>query len=258
MSEPGSTRVVWEQAGPIGHLTLRSEDGANRIDAATIDELSSACTALAEAGDLRAVVLKGTGSAFSLGWSHAALQELVTASAAAVRPDPFGCVAALPMPVIAAVDGDAVSAGLELALCCDIRVASRRARFALPETEFGLLPLAGGTQRLPRLIGRGRAVAMVLLGETVDAATAYAWGLVNRLTDTDPLQEAVQIAELIARRGPVAERFAKEALREGVEIPLERALRYELDLTVLLQTTKDRAEGVRAFTEKRSPRFLGL
>ncbi|HZU76912.1 MAG TPA: enoyl-CoA hydratase-related protein, partial [Dehalococcoidia bacterium] len=197
-----------------------------------------------------------TGAAFSLGWSQEALASF--RAHGEVQADPFGCLAALPQPVIAAINGDALSAGLELALACDLRVAARGSRFALPETGDGLIPLAGGTQRLPRLIGHGRAREMVLLGRELDADTALTWGLVSAVAEDGALEAEVdRIAGVIAGRGPIAERFAKEALRDGAELPLARALRYELDLTVLLQTTEDRAEGVRAFAEKRTPGFQG-
>lgn len=247
-----ATRITLDLDGAIARLTLTSDDGENRIAAATLGDLRDVCAALADLPAVRAAIVTGAGGVFSAGWAPALLAE----SAELGEGDPFGCLAELGLPVIAALNGDAFSAGLELALACDLRVAAGSARFALPETAFGLLPLAGGTQRLPRLVGRGRALAMILLGEVIDAATALDWGLVNTVGD-DATALATELGQTIAQRGPIAERFAKEALSNGVELPLARALRYELDLTVLLQTTADRAEGVRAFVEKRPPRFTG-
>lgn len=171
---------------------------------------------------------------------------------------PFRCLELLPQPVIAVVSGAASDAGLELLLACDIRIAAEDAMFSITTTADGQLPIAGGTQRLARLIGRARAVEMLLLGRSVDAATALAWGLVNEVTPpTAAHARASAIAGTIAARGPLAVAYAKEAILRGLDMPLEQALRYETDLTIILQTTADRAEGVRAFIEKRPPHFEG-
>ena len=253
-----STAVRVDHNGTVARLTLTSEDGDNRIDTVAIDALRSACAALLDDGTTRVVIVAADGHRFSAGWAADALALEDETAARALGPDPFGCLAELPMPVIAEIDGDAISAGLELALACDLRVAATPVRFAFPETAFGLIPIAGGTQRLPRAIGRGRAQAMILLGEMIGAATALDWGLLNAVAEPAALRATVdRLASTVAGRGPIAERFAKEAVHLGVEMPLARALRYELDLTVLLQTTLDRAEGVRAFAEKRPPRFTG-
>jgi enoyl-CoA hydratase/carnithine racemase len=156
------------------------------------------------------------------------------------------------------MNGDAVGAGLELALACDVRVASASARFALPETAAGALPRSGGTQRLPRLVGRGMALRMILLGEVIDAHEALRIGLLSAISESQDLESQTEaLAQRMATRGPLALRYAKEAVRRGLEQPLDQALRFETDLTVLLQTTDDRAEGVRAFLEKRKPEFKG-
>jgi enoyl-CoA hydratase/carnithine racemase len=139
-----------------------------------------------------------------------------------------------------------------------VRVAGEGASFAMRQVAHGAVPSMGGTQRLPRLIGRTRATEMILLGETVDAKTAMAWGLVNDVTPQGAARaRAGEIAASICARGPLAVRYAKEAISRGLDMPLEQALRYETDLTVILQTTADRAEGVRAFLEKRPPKFEG-
>lgn len=248
-----TARATLSHDGHVARLTLASEDGENRIGAATLAQIAAACAALRNLPDLRALVVQAEGAAFSLGWDS---RLLASPDAAALPGDPFGVLATLPVPVIAAVHGDAASGGLELALACDVRIVVATARLAMPEPSFGLLPLAGGTQRLPRLVGRGRALAMLLLGQEIDGATALDWGLAQATPPAGQFAEAVDAAvRTIDARGPIAERFAKEAVSEGIEMPLARALRYETDLTVLLQTTADRAEGVRAFAEKRPPRF---
>ena len=155
---------------------------------------------------------------------------------------------------MAVLDAPLVDGGLELALCADVRVAGAGITIGLPSAG-DQLPIAGGLQRLARAVGRGRALELVLVSEPIDAVTARTWGLVSVVAE-DPASEAA-VAARIAQRGPLATRFAKEAVRRGIEMPLDQALRYETDLTVLLQTTEDRAEGVEAFVEKRDPEFHG-
>ncbi|MCA9851115.1 MAG: enoyl-CoA hydratase/isomerase family protein, partial [Dehalococcoidia bacterium] len=195
---------------------------------------------------------------FGVGWSASALDEPVGIPGVPHVAAGIDAVAAIPQPVIAAIRGRAHSVALELALACDVRVTDEDATFAMGDTSLGRVPLAGGTQRLPRAIGRAQALRLVLLGEEIDAAEALRLGLVSRAVRADELDAAAMaIADAIASRGPIATRLAKEAVHRGVEMPLDQALRYELDLTVLLQSTADRAEGVRAFAEKRPPRFIG-
>jgi enoyl-CoA hydratase len=239
---------------PIARLDLRRPERGNRIDSRLILELADACEMLRDLDDVRVVLLTAQGRDFCLGW-----EDDVFESGGGPQPDPFGCVAGLPQPVLAVIQGQAISAGLELALACDVRIAGDDARFALPESDAGRLPAAGGTQRLPRLVGRGRALAMLLCGEELDAAAAYRAGLVSKVAPKSDLGAAAEaLAASIASRGPIALKYAKEAVHRGLEMTLEQALRYETDLTVILQTTEDRAEGVRAFLEgKRTPRFKG-
>ena len=257
----GATTVSLDSRGAIARLTLTHPERANAISAAVVRDLRSACEAITE--HTRVVLLTGQGDVFSRGWDWEALLGETADPVAALRdqgiaPDPFGCLAELRQPVVCAVNGDAASAGLELALACDVRVASEGARFSLPEVARGLLPLAGGTQRLPRLIGRGKALEMILTGELIDAQEALRIGLVSAVVPRDRLlSEAEAIASRIAERGPLAVRYAKEAISRGLEMPLEQALRFETDLTIILQTTEDRAEGVRAFLEKRQADFKG-
>jgi len=255
--------VALEQAGALARLTLRAHDGGNAATSDLVRELRDACDAIAANADCRAVLLSAEGDAFCRGWDWQTItgesgDPVAGMRAQGLLADPFGCLAELPQPVVCALNGDAVGAGLELALACDIRIASETASFAVPEVSMGLLPLAGGTQRLPRLVGRGKALEMVLTGEPVDAAEALRIGLVSAVVPAERLlAEAEVIAGRIAERGPLAVRYAKEAISRGLEMPLEQALRYETDLTIILQTTEDRAEGVKAFLEKRKAEFNG-
>ncbi|MEX2237326.1 MAG: enoyl-CoA hydratase-related protein [Dehalococcoidia bacterium] len=164
--------------------------------------------------------------------------------------------AGAPEPLIAAIPGECHEEMLELALVCDIRVASEAATFRLDQVGHGAIPSRGGTQRLPRVAGATLAARMLLLGETIGAEEALKHGLVSLVTH-DPWEAARGLAEVVGRQGPLAERYAKEAINRGVEMPLEQALRFETDLTMVLQTTADRAEGVAAFLEKRDPKFRG-
>lgn len=249
--------ISLDKRGALAYLTLRRAETQNAIEGALLTELAEACEAIEVDEEVRAVVLAAEGESFCRGWDAAALRG-ETLPAGGSEADPFGCLAELPRPVVCAVQGDALSAGLELALACDLRVAAAGARFGLPETGIGLLPMGGGGQRLARLVGRGRALEMILTAEPIDAETALAAGLVSAVVPGDRLaSEAEAIAQRIAERGPIAVRYAKEAVSRGLEMTLEQALRYETDLTIILQTTQDRAEGVRAFLEKRKPQFKG-
>ena len=236
---------------PLARITLSRPESGNRIDVRCVRELETACDAIAASPDVVAVLVAADGPSFCAGWSQDIASE-------GLGLDPFGPLAALPCPVLSAVQGDCVSAGLELALACDVRIAAEDARFGMPDVSQGSLPLAGGSQRLLRLAGRSVVTSMVLLGEILDAAAAYRAGLVSRVVPVGSLLgEAGAIAANVASRGPLALRYAKEAVRQGLEMPLDQALRYELDLSVILQTTRDRDEGVQAFLEKRPPRFEG-
>jgi len=255
--------LALEGGRPLAYLRLHRPERGNLIDGQTVQEMESACRELGDDEAVRVVILTGEGDAFCRGWDLSGFDPerespLAWARRQGLLGDPFGCLARLPQPVIAAVNGDALSAGLELALACDVRLAAEEARFACPETAHGVIPWAGGTQRLPRIVGRGKALEMILTGEAVDAKEALRIGLVGQVTPRGRLLAGAEaLAGRIAARGPIAVRYAKEAVSRGLDMTLEQALRYETDLTIILQTTEDRAEGVRAFLEKRPPRFKG-
>jgi enoyl-CoA hydratase/carnithine racemase len=161
-------------------------------------------------------------------------------------------------PIIAAINGPCLAGGLELALACDIRIAAEHAVFGLPEVRRGILPGAGGTQRLPRVVPRGVALEMILTGAPVSAEAALRWGLVSHVVaGEDLLDEALRIAELIAANGPLAVRAARDAVYQGLALPLDEALRLEQFQAEPLRQSDDAMEGVRAFVEKREPCFKG-
>ncbi len=244
--------------GAIARVTLSRPARRNAVDARLVRELGAVCAEISDDATIRVAVLCAEGGVFCTEWDAEVFTE---AGSGLFREasDPFGVLARMATPVVAAIDGDCFSAGLEMALAADVRVCSARARFALPETEFSLIPLAGGSQRLPRLVGRGRALSMLLTGEVLDAEAAYRAGLVSRVVAPELLDaEVMALAGRIAARGPIAERYAKEAVHRGLDMTLDQALRYETDLTIILQTTEDRAEGVRSFLEgRRTPKFKG-
>jgi enoyl-CoA hydratase/carnithine racemase len=240
--------------GPVARIKLARPQTSNQVDARFISELSSACESIDRDAGVRVTLVSAAGTDFCSGWEEGAREAFRESKAL----DPFGALARLVCPVVAAIQGAAMGAGLELALAADIRIASESARFWLPDVAQSALPVAGGTQRLQRLVGRSLATRMLLLGDELDAAEAYQAGLVSRVVpDSSLADEAERIASLIAARGPIALRYAKEAVLQGGEMSLDQALRYELDLSIVLQTTRDRAEGVRAFLEKRPPKFTG-
>jgi enoyl-CoA hydratase len=245
----------------IARLRLTRPDRGNAIDARTLRELHDACGTIDGTESVTVVLLQADGDDFCIGWDPVTRVDLASRRGRLDEPaliDPFAPLAALPVPVVAALNGRVRSAGLELALCCDVRLAANDASFSLPDLVEAHLPLAGATQRLPRIAGQGIASAMLLLGQELDGAAARHCGLVSRLVLRDDLSaEADRLARTIASRGPIALRYAKEALHRGLDLPMEQALRYEADLSTILQSTRDRAEGLQAFFEKRPPKFEG-
>lgn len=200
---------------------------------------------------MRAVVLRG-GDDFCIGLdSDDPLDPLGPL-------DPAAALAALPMPTLAAIRGACIGAGLALALACDLRFAARGASFALPDLVQGSFPAFGSSQRLPRIVGRAKALELVLTGETIDAEEAHRIGLVGEVVEPDALDATVlTAARAFLGRAPIAVRYAKEALSEGLECPLDQGLRLEADLYLLLHTTQDRREGIEAFLGRRVPRYRG-
>lgn len=232
--------------GPVATLTLPGP-----LDVASVALLGDTCAVVAEDAGIRVLILAADPACWR-GWP----KDLVpTLAERGLIGDPFGPLATLPQPTIAVLQGAVLDAGLELALCADLRLAEPGAVFGLPAVGEGVFPAAGGLQRLGRAVGRSRATQLLLTGP-IDAASARDWGLVTELAE-HPDVAAAELGARIAERGPIATRFAKEAVARGLEMPLDQALRYETDLTILLQSTEDRAEGVRAFVEKRPPDFQG-
>lgn len=255
-------RVSYHCDGSLATVTLDSPALDDRPDSATAEGLREVCRAIAQDDSIRLVVVTGRGGVFAVG--RQALPERRTdlgpdgALTWIHRHQVAAAVAELPVPVIAAVNGDALDQGLELALAADLRIASVDARFGFSSLGQENIPWDGGTQRLPRLIGSAWATDMMLTGRTVHAQQALEIGLVNRVVGPDRLvEETHALAEKILAGAPVAARYAKEAVQKGLDLSLDQGLRLEADLNILLHSTSDRAEGLQSFSEHRDPKFTG-
>ncbi len=245
----------------IATVTITRPDKLNALNARVLAELDGLFTALATDRLVGAVIVTGAGRSFVAGAdiaeiaaNDAAGLERLSAQGQAI----FSRIERLPKPVIAAVNGFALGGGCELALACHIRVASEHAKFGLPEVKLGLIPGYGGTQRLPRLVGKGRALQLILTGEQIDAAEAYRIGLVDVVATASTLHDVARsIALQVSKNGPVAVARAIEAVNDGFDRQADDAMALEARLFGTLGATKDMAEGTAAFLAKRSAQFTG-
>jgi enoyl-CoA hydratase len=253
--------LTLDVADRIATLTINRPDKLNALNDATVAELGAAIDELRTRDDVGGVILTGAGRAFVAGADIAELssQGPINGKARAQRgQDVFRRFETSPKPVIAAVNGFALGGGCELAMACHVRIAAESAKFGQPETKLGIGPGYGGTQRLPRLVGKGRALQLLLSGEMIDAAEAFRIGLVNRVVPAAELMSAARamMAQMLAN-GPLALALCIEAVDRGLEMSLEEGLVLEANHFGLLASTADMGEGMRAFLEKRSPRFAG-
>lgn len=251
--------IIYHQESRIGAIILNRPESGNAINAQLAEELNDVCSKINRDDDVVVVTITGAGGAFSIGTDWSEFSGVISGEGRKVPRSVATAVAKLNPPVIAAINGDVLGQGLELALACDLRVAVNIAHFGFPHiTENAVIPQDGGTQRLPRLVGKSKATEMILLGEFIDAPEAYRIGLVNKIVSLKELIPVVtDMAQAMASKSPLALKYAKEAIHKGLELTLQQALHLEADLYMLLQTTDDRIEGIRAFREKRTPRFKG-
>jgi enoyl-CoA hydratase len=245
----------------IATLTVNRPDKLNALNAALIGELGEAIDEMQSRDDVGGIILTGGGRAFVAG---ADISELANVTAlegkrlARRGQEIFRRFETSPKPTVAAVNGFALGGGCELAMACQIRIASEAAKFGQPEVKLGLIPGYGGTQRLPRLVGRGRALQLLLTGEMIDAQEAYRIGLVNRVVAADQLlPAATAMIQQMLMNAPLGVAACIDAVDRGVDMPLDDALMLEATQFGVLITTTDTAEGTRAFLEKRPPRFAG-
>ena len=257
-----STFVSTERRDAVALVTIDNPP-MNALSAALLDELEAEIDALDRDGDVRVIVVRGAGDrAFVAGADikeFPALRESASEGGSARGIQRLGHrMDAADTPFVAAIHGYCLGGGLELAMCCDVRVCADDATLGQPEIQLGLIPGGGGTQRLPRLVGQGRAMFLNLTGDFVDAETAYAWGLVERVVPAAELEDvAVAIAGRIASRSPHAVAVLRELARTTRDLPLGEGLRREADGFVRCLRSEDGAEGVAAFIEKRPPVFSG-
>jgi enoyl-CoA hydratase/carnithine racemase len=221
------------------------------------DELNEICSEITRDDEVRVVILEGvekiTFPLLAGSNEIKAGEEQTTPFSPIAEP-----VAKLDQPVIVAIHGNIFGQGLELALACDVRIASEKSYFGFPHIKAGLIPGDGGTQRLSRLVGKGKALEMILLGETIDAQEAYRIDLVNSVIPSEELMTAVtKMAQEMASKAPISLRYTKEAIVKGMDLTLEQGLRFEADLYLLIHTTRDRTEGIKAFREKKTHQFEG-
>lgn len=242
--------IVYQKKESIGSVLLNRPDNGNAITSQLSHELADVSDQINGDEEIRVVILTGAGKHFCLGADPA---EPRTKPVPAAR-----IILNIARPVIAAINGDALGQGLELALACDLRIAADVAHFALPQILSGSIPWDGGTQLLPRIVGRTKAMEMILLGEPIDARLACEVGLVNKVVPLAKLTDTVtEIARTMCSRAPLSLKYAKEAICRGLDLTLEQGMHLEADLYHLLQTTEDRIEGITAFRERRTPQFKG-
>lgn len=260
--------IKTEIRGPVLVVTLDREKARNALNTEMREALIEVWQSYSQNDDLRVAILTGAGDkAFCAGADLKEVGEYYRSMTPIERREHGELNPGLGAltrnfdprkPVIAAINGPCLAGGLELALACDIRIAAEHAVFGLPEVRRGILPGAGGTQRLPRCVPVGVAMEMILSGAPIDADAALRWGLVSHVVEAGKLlEEALRIAELIAANGPLAVRAARDAVNQGLALPLDQALRLEQFQAEPLRLSEDAKEGVQAFVEKRAPKFTG-
>ncbi|WLH37938.1 2,3-dehydroadipyl-CoA hydratase [Pseudomonas sp. FP2196] len=248
-----------EQLQAVRLITLQRPQALNALNTELLSELAAELCAAEADPDTRAVVITGSRKAFAAG---ADIKEMAERDLVGILNDPrqasWQTVTRFSKPLIAAVNGFALGGGCELAMHADILIAGEDARFGQPEINLGIMPGAGGTQRLLRAVGKSLAMQMVLTGDAIDARHALRAGLVSEVTQPEfTVERALQIAHAIAAKAPLAVRLAKEALLKAMDTDLASGLRFERHAFTLLAGTADRDEGIRAFQDKRAPQFRG-
>lgn len=254
--------LLYENRSGIGLVTLNRFKVLNSLNAATIYELGNLFETIAKDNTVKVVIITGSGDkAFVAGADIAEMQSMSAVDGrnwGKLGQAVFNKIENLPQPVIAAIHGFALGGGCELAMACDIRIASDKAKFGQPEVGLGITPGFGGTQRLARLVGKGRAKEILYTGDIIDAAEAYRIGLVNKVVAYEDLMSAaLELAYKIMSKGTIAVQMCKAAVNTGLETDLETGVAYEAEVFGLCFATADQKEGMAAFVEKRKASFTG-
>ena len=254
--------LLYENQDGIALITMNRPKALNALNRETLDELNQLADMLAKDSSVQVVILTGSGDkAFVAGADIAQMQSMTAMEGrnfGKLGQAVFNKLENLPQPVIAAVNGFALGGGCELAMACDIRIASEKAKFGLPEVTLGITPGFAGTQRLPRLVGKGRAKQLLYTGDVIDAQEAYRIGLVNVVAPAEELMATAKaMAQKIQSRAAVAVQLCKAAVNEGLDTDLETGTAYEAEVFGLCFATADQKEGMAAFTEKRKAQFTG-
>lgn len=250
--------VLLQISEHVATITIVSSEPDNLIGFDTVYSLGDAATEVRQRDDVWVIVLDSNGRDFCKGVSSEIIDAVLGTNPLHGQTRVGQMLADIEKPVVCAIQGKAQDQGLEIAISCDLRIAETDSTFAMTQILNGTMPWDGGTQRLPRLVGRSRAIDMLLTGRVVTAAEALEIGLVNEVVETGKASErAMELAALIAGHGPIALRYLKEAVLNGMDGTLDHGLRLEADLSFLLQSTQDRSEGISSFLERRSPTYRG-
>ena len=249
--------LSYQNEGHILMISLQKVADYQTTTAELSNELSDLCTTVTQNKEIQVVIINWEPEAPSLGMDLG--EDVLTRWEGRTKPWSLAAsVAKFDIPIITAMNGYTIGQDLELALACDIRIASDTSHFGMPHVREGLIPWDGGTQRLSRLVGRAKAIEIILTGEIIDAQEAHRIGLIHKVVANSELMNVVMnMAQEIASKGPISLRYAKEAIHKGMDLTLKQGLRLEADLYFLLHTTKDRTEGIKAFQGKRRPQFKG-
>lgn len=251
--------LLLSKKGNVALLSINKPETLNALNSKILDELEDAIFKVEKDEEVYVLIITGAGKSFVAGADIGEMREMNAIEArnfASRGLRVFRKIELMEKPVIAAVNGFSLGGGCELAMCCDIRLASEDAKFGQPEVGLGIIPGFGGTQRLARIVGVGRAKEMIFTAEIIDANEAYRIGLINKLVPKDELMDcAMEMAETIATKGQLATRYAKSAINRGVEADIETGMSMERELFGLCFATEDQKEGMEAFIEKRKANY---
>lgn len=251
--------IIFELKENIGYVTINRPDALNALNTDVLNELEHVFHHISTTDEAKCVIITGAGRAFVAGADISQMSELNTNEGRDMTikgQRVMELIENMDKPVIAAVNGFALGGGCELSMACDVRIASEKAKFGQPEVNLGIIPGYGGTQRLPRLVGKGMAKYLIFGGEMIDAAEAYRIGLVQKVVPAEELiPEAEKFAKSILHKAPIAIKMAKTAINTGINLDLKSGVAFEAEAYVSTFCSEDRVEGMKAFVEKRQARF---